>query len=248
MDMQAITLDNQTKFSLRGTCPHAAHESAFLQVTGVHQELINMHPQGPLCRLVCGMECQGCLRYILGIVLHQQNSASYRYEAHYPLGRPNDDVAEEIPTHIQPDFKEALRCLFVDAYNATAEMCRRALEASCIDLGASADLVLEKQIDWLASQGKITEFMRQVAHKIRLGGNRGAHPSAPVPEATEIAIAAVSEAAAEPAPIKVITKEHAEAIVKFSREFFNHVYVVPKQMDKYDFSKPKGIRPTGGTS
>ena len=59
--------------------------------------------------------------FFLAIVLHQQNSASYRYEAHYPLGRPNDDVAEEIPTHIQPDFKEALRCLFVDAYNAIAE-------------------------------------------------------------------------------------------------------------------------------
>jgi hypothetical protein len=97
------------------------------------------------------MRCQGCFEYILGIVLwHPYNGV--QYETHYPLGKPDDDVAKEIPEHIQPDFQEALRCLFVDAYNATAEMCRRAIEASCLDLGAPKKDVLEDMIDWLADK------------------------------------------------------------------------------------------------
>jgi len=103
------------------------------------------------------MECQSCTEHILAIALqpsphHQQLT----YLTHYPLGKPNDRVAPEIPDHIKPDFKEALRCLWVNAYNGTAEMCRRAIEASCLDLGAPAKEWLEDQIDWLE---EATPFM-----------------------------------------------------------------------------------------
>jgi Domain of unknown function (DUF4145) len=168
------------------------------------------------------------------------------YEIHYPLGKPNDSVAIEIPDHIKDDFREALRCFWVNAYNATAEMCRRAVEASCLNLGAPSNLALEKMIDWLADQQIVTPFMRDVAHKIRLGGNRGAHPNpAPEPPASVPADEAVSLAVADPVlssgtgPVEKIEKEHAEAIVEFTRQFFHHVYVVRMQLDKYDFSKPK---------
>jgi hypothetical protein len=54
-------------------------------------------------------------------------------------------------------FSEALRCQSVKAYNATLEMCRRALDSSCLQLGADPKLgTLQKMIDWLYSQGKIT--------------------------------------------------------------------------------------------
>jgi hypothetical protein len=183
------------------------------------------------------MQCQACSQYILGVF--EQGQYEFKYVSHYPVGQPDDSVANEIPEHIKPDFKEALRCLWVNAYNATAEMCRRALEASCIDLGAPSDKVLEKMIDWLSDQRIITPFLKDVAHKIRLGGNRGAHP----PENGSVlgTVRAVPEE--EMGPITIITKEHAEAIVTFTREFFHHVYVVPKQMIKYDFSKPKVAKP-----
>ncbi len=177
------------------------------------------------------MRCQGCFEYILGIVLWNQYIGKFEYETHYPLGKPNDAVAKEIPEHIQPDFREALRCLFVDAYNATAEMCRRAIEASCLDLGAPKKSVLQDMIDWLADQRIITPLLQQAAHKVRLGGNRGAHPPQD----------GASPAAPKPkdAPIETIEEDHALAIVEFTRHFFEHVYVIPKQLDKYDFSKPK---------
>ena len=85
---------------------------------------------------------------------------------------------------------------------------------------------------------------QQVAHKIRLGGNRGIHPP-DVPAAGGPGAGPQPALLPQPAaaPITAIEKEHAEAIVKFTREFFHHVYVVPKQLDKYDFSKPKAAKP-----
>jgi hypothetical protein len=233
--MEAVFID-QSKFSLRGTCPHTPHESVFVMVTSPYLEVISSHPAAEY-RVVVAMQCQGCMEYVLGIARHRQGTMTYQYENHYPLGKPDDAVDEEIPEHIQPDFREALRCLWVNAYNATAEMCRRAIEASCIDFGAPKRAVLEDMIDWLADQRIITPFLQKVAHKIRLGGNRGAHPPADGPAAQPVLLSPDAASDSSPAPITKIEKEHADAIVKFTREFFHHVYVVPKQLDKYDFSR-----------
>jgi hypothetical protein len=179
------------------------------------------------------LQCQGCFKYILGQAKQgtEGNMAVAQYVSHYPLGSPDDTVAEEIPEHIQLDFKEALRCMFVDAYNATAEMCRRALEASCIQLGAKKNAKLEKMIDELEENRVITPSLKEAAHKVRLGGNRGAHPPEDGPGDPKDEV--------EDGPVETIEKHHAEAIVEFTRHFFQHVYVIPKQLEKYDFSKPK---------
>ena len=233
-DMEAVSLINGG-FSLRGTCPYSADcgKSVFIAQTAI-QAGVEYAASTAWARTVAIMQCQGCQRYILATVIYPQNTgAGHRYMGHYPLGAPNQTVADEIPDHIKNDFKEALRCIFVDAYNATAEMCRRALEASCLDLGAPKDKVLEKMIDWLENQRIITPYLKNAAHNVRLGGNRGAHPPEDGP---------ASEETTEPekeGPVEKIEKEHAEAIVEFTREFFHHVYVGPKLVGKYDFSKPK---------
>jgi len=140
---------------------------------------------------------------------------------HYPLDKPNDDVASEIPEHIRADFKEALRCRWVDACNATTEMCRRAVQASCIQLGAPANNQLVKQIDWLSANGIITNPLKEMAHRIRLGGNLGAHPPEDPDDPTEI----------------LIGSEYADAVLEFTRDFFQHVYVTPERLKKYTFKK-----------
>ena len=228
--MKAIFTDfAQHKFNLRGLCPHAdcKRPSVFVPVAGPVPIGYEMWLEA--------LQCQGCFKYILGQVKQgiENNMAVAVYLLHYPMGSPDDNVAEQIPTHIKADFQEALRCMFVDAYNATAEMCRRALEASCLEQGAPKKKKLDDMIDWLEQQRKITPHLKDIAHKIRLGGNRAAHPpeDGPKPEG------AVEE---EEGPVENIGKEHAEAIIMFTREFFHHLYVVPAQLDKYDFSKPKG--------
>jgi hypothetical protein len=237
-DMEAVSLNNGS-FSLRGTCPYpdCARPSVFITQASAHAGLGSNARQ----RIVAIMQCQGCQHYILAILDHpHDNAVAHVYREHYPLGAPDQTVADEIPDHIKDDFKEALRCVFVNAYNATAEMCRRAVEATCLDLGAPKSAVLEDMIDWLEKQRIITPPLKDAAHQIRLGGNRGAHPPATPAPSTGIALAASAMAAH---PITVIGKEHAEAIIDFTRHFFHHVYVVPKQLHKYDFSKPKALNP-----
>ena len=194
------------------------------------------------------LECQGCGGFILGITEQPSNGGNHIYKEHYPIGSPDETVAGEVPDHIKEDFKEALRCLWVKAFNATAEMCRRAMEASCLNLGAPSNLVLEKMIDWLEAQRMITPYLKEAAHKVRLGGNRGAHPPAtPVAPMPTPIIAPTAPlppiTAAATSPVERIEKEHAEAMVEFTREFFHHVYVGPKLVGKYDFSKPKETTP-----
>jgi hypothetical protein len=71
-------------------------------------------------------------------------------------------------------------------------------------------------IDWVHGQGKITTPLRDMAHKIRLGGDRGAHPS-----------------------VRTITADDADAVIEFTREYFDAVYVMPARMGKFDFARPK---------
>jgi hypothetical protein len=165
-------------------------------------------------RIIGAARCIACNEYILGILAKDSHDC-WIYQIHFPLGKPNDDVADEIPDTIKSDLKEAMRCLWVRAYNATAEMCRRALESSCIELGAEPDVVLSEMIDWVHAQGKITNSLRDMAHKIKLGGNRAAHPSD-----------------------RILSEEDANAVVDFTLEYFQHVYVTPARMARHNFDKP----------
>lgn len=215
--MQAVTLPPpQSFFSLRGTCPHCQLKAVFLICQGASPGQNAMHQADRVALAV--MQCQGCLQFILGSAVLGENGL-WIYRQHYPLGKPNDEMAPEIPTHIADDFKEALRCQFVKAYNATVEMCRRAVQACCLDRNAPAGKKLVYQIDWLAEQEIITAPLKEMAHRVRLGGNLGAHP----PEDPN-----------DPAVI-VINEDYANAVVEFTRELFDHVYVMPGRLSKYTF-------------
>ncbi len=205
-------------FVLSGQCPHCRKEAAFQTVTAIYKE---QSDNGQ--RMISALQCVACNKFILGIVkadligLH----TAWAYETHYPLGKPNDKLPEEIPPSIAADFSEGIRCRWVDAYNATVEMCRRALESSCIQLEAPEKLgTLEKMIDWVCDQGKITKPLRDMAHKIRLGGDRGAHPST-----------------------RIMGEDDADAVIEFTKEYLDHVYVMPAKMAKFDFSRPKLVKP-----
>jgi hypothetical protein len=212
---------NKGHFKIWGECPHCSPvQSAFETVT---QPFVTQMASTPLVVGVC--RCIACRKFILA-ALHA-GGGEWEYAFHYPLGKPNDDVSEHIPENVRNDFKEALRCQWTKAYNATAEMCRRAVETACLDLGAPYDEVLENMIDYLEANKTITPGLKDVAHNVRLAGNRGAHPWK------------VGQAIAKPIPVVVIEEPHAKAIVNFTQHFLESVYVIPKQLTDYDFRKPK---------
>jgi hypothetical protein len=203
----------ETGFTLTGTCPHCDAKAAFPTVGKAFDET---NSGGRTTRTIGAARCIACRQYILGIIKYIEGRDSYYwgYETHYPLGKPNDDVSESVPEGSRLDFQEALRCRWVNAFNATIEMCRRAIESSCIQLGADPKLVLNDMIEWVHKQGKITTPLKDMAHKIKLGGNRAAHPSD-----------------------KTLTKDDADAVIEFTREYFQHVYVMPAKMALYNYDK-----------
>lgn len=233
-----LSSTSERGFTLNGTCPHCGKEAAFPSVTVPFDEMAGYSfSEGD--RKITALQCIACREYILGIIkLHYANrnqSYWWQYEAHFPLDKPNDNVSEDIPESIRLDFQEAVRCQWVKAYNATAEMCRRAVETSCIEQGVPEKIKnLEDMIDWLEEQRKITPALKDAAHKVRLGGNRGAHP----PHNPEEKAAASLQTKGGGLVIR-IEEEHAEAIVAFTQHFLDHIYVIPKQLPQYDFSKPK---------
>lgn len=205
-------------FVFKGECPHCHKYAAFETVTEPFPEDLG----SPKTRWVAALRCVACSDYILGIVQMVPVSAyssEARYEIHYPSGIPDDSVAKEVPEEIAREFSEAVRCRGVDAYDATVEMCRRALETSCLQLGADPSTAIESQIDWVANQGRITAFLQAMARKIRLAGDRGVHPGTP------------------------LTAEEADAVIEFTREYFQNVYVTPAKMDKFDLARPAASKP-----
>ncbi|MDQ2919994.1 MAG: DUF4145 domain-containing protein [Acidobacteriota bacterium] len=182
------------------------------------------------------MQCQGCQKFILGII-ERPREGEWKYYHHYPLGMPDDSVAKEVSAAdpgIALDFSEALRCLWIKSYKAAVAMCRRSVEASCKQQGAKGK-DLQKKIDDLAAQGKITEPLRQMAHAVRLTANRHLHGKKNPAELGDI------EAGEIPADdLDTFNEDDAKAMIAFTKEYFHHVYVMPALLEAY---KPKTPTP-----
>lgn len=200
------------KLGGRGSCPHCNFPSYFEPVGAAHYENGN-------CRMVHPAQCQNCKSFILLVGRRNQAQGQFSLEAFYPLGKPNDSVDEAVPLSIREDFAEALRCRWIKAYKATVTMCRRAIQSSVLDLGAS-DQKLVEQIDELATKGKLTTSLKDYAHEVRLAGNDGAHP--------------------DKDGLKDVSENDADDIIAFTRHFFDSVYVTPARLAA---RKPRPAQP-----
>jgi hypothetical protein len=222
------------KFSLRGECPHCRRQSVFVQVTSVYAVQLAQDHQ----RLAVGMQCQGCIDYILALAMKTNKypfPSTLAYTKHYPLGAPDDTVAEEVAKanqNIALDFAEALRCFWVKSYKAAVAMCRRSVEATCKHLGATGK-TLEKKIDNLAAQGKITEPLKEMAHAVRLSGNRGLHGKKPAGSTPD------DDQESPLDDLDFFGEDEAKAMIAFTEQLFHHVFVMPALLEKYN-PKPKG--------
>lgn len=201
--------DKSPEFTLRGRCPHCLRDAVFTQVTSACVE--SGRPSTGTARWVSGLQCQGCLSYILATVVYDPNRLKspsiLRYETHYPLGKPNETLGPGIPPDVATDFVEAIRCQSVEAYRACVVMCRRAVQTSVIEKNAQGN-TLVKQIEDLAAKGIITASLKDVAHEIRLTGNAGAHVDG----------------------LEDVKEEDASAIVEFTRQYLDYVYVMPERL------------------
>ena len=113
--------------------------------------------------------CPDCTRYY--VVVEGEGG----FVDWLPRALPRALSLEGVPTAIAKDFEEAQVARGYGLHKAAVMLFRRAVQAVAVDLKAP-DTKLEKQIDWLAQQQKISEDMRLAAHEVRHFGNAGAHP------------------------------------------------------------------------
>jgi len=125
----------------------------------------------------------------------------------HPVAPPIQSPA--IPENVQRDYNEATACLAIGAYRASAAMCRRALESSAIERGASKARLVD-QVDELLQKSVISPQLAEWAHEIRFWGNIGVHPD-------EDGLADV-------------TPDDAGEIMQFTTEYLEHVYIMPERV------------------
>jgi hypothetical protein len=130
---------------------------------------------------------------------------------------------------VAEDFSEALRCQWIKAHKACVVMCRRAVQASALALGAPKGKKLDQQIDALFAAGKITGPLKDFAHEVRLTGNKGAHPDKDAAASTTTSPDA-ADRAEDDDNLQDVSEKDADDIVEFTREYLHHIYVMPAKL------------------
>lgn len=121
------------------------------------------------------------------------------------------EVHDSVPVEIANDYIEAVRCFSVEAYNATAVMCRRAVETAAILLGADLDLNLYQKIIYLKDRG-LHNSLVQLATQIRLLGN--------VPAAHRD----------RQQFLRNVSREECQTLLDFLEEFLQSLYIRPAKI------------------
>lgn len=81
---------------------------------------------------------------------------------------------EGVPPSVLRSYEQAVRCFASSSFDASALMCRRAIEALCKELGATTG-TLQSKLENLHKSGAIDARLSEWAHGVRAVGNEAAH-------------------------------------------------------------------------
>jgi len=123
----------------------------------------------------------------------------------YPINIPSS--SSSIPAEVREIYLEAMRCFSVKAWNATATMCRRAVQECIVGKGGEGKTLFE-QIDNLYEKRVIQDDLKEWAHAIRILGKDGAH----------------ADVASN------VGEEEAKFALEFTEALLNYVYVLKAKL------------------
>jgi len=193
------------------TCPHCGTRT--ILEPRAHWDAPTRRSQGTAIRFGA-WSCRSCGEPIVGDVTQDPVEGDVPSPGfYYPQKIPDPTYPANLPADVAQDGRDAHRCFAIGAWRASAAMARRAIQGACIDKGAP-DEKLVAQIDWLEEQRLIPPLMRDVAHKIRLGGNAGAHP--------------------DKDGLKDVTEDDSRRLLQFLEDFVRYVYEIPGRLDAMD--------------
>jgi hypothetical protein len=169
---------NLVALQLGGICPHCNLATRFsLAVQPNHRTSADNAKE-----LVAGYLCDACLRAV-GILWRVQsadmngNVAVFSPEMILRVREAFD--FSHVPDAVKKEISEGLDCLSVNANNAFAAMCRRAVQSICTSLGAEGSTKVQAQIVEMAELIELDEETKKIALEVMLTGHDGAHPHLP---------------------------------------------------------------------
>lgn len=180
----AITTENKPEavsdHAVTLKCPHCAAVAHMSAIAFPRYEVLKRYEPRTVG---IGYRCGSC-----------NNTVFLRFHPRYDWGNHkvylSDDYEEVeraretfefqyLPEEVGGDFREALDCYSISAFNGFAAMCRRCVQSAAADLGAKGKDKVLAQIQDLKDMAEIDEETYELLKQIIVEGHDGAHPHLP---------------------------------------------------------------------
>lgn len=181
MKLSLNSITGLIDFPISLKCPHCNVITGLSVVSPPsYSLLLRFRPE----KVGIGYRCNSCEEPVfLKFKIKSINSAAgviELWDTYQIVEFPKEDFEfKYIPEPVRKDFKEALDCYSIGAYNGFAAMCRRTIQSSATIIGAKGkDKVLKQLID-LKEMAEIEDEDFEMIKQIILDGHDGAHPHLP---------------------------------------------------------------------
>lgn len=193
-------------------CPHCKAKCQFDSVAVDNKCSIDGKYQAPWV-------CQNCGGFIITKRPYTSDWSEIQF---FPLVKINPNIKiDKLPENIRNDYLESLEDYSNGCYTSAIIMCRRVIQQSCLDKKVKKQNLYE-QIEELS----IDENLKQLAHKLRFWGNKGAHPDILLGEKIE--------------------ERDAKLAINFAEKFLEYIYIIPKEIEEIEGEvKEKKNKKTG---
>lgn len=172
-------------------CPHCGNSTSLILISPpIYKTLIRYRPN----KVGMAYQCSSCHEP----VFLKFNTENYDTSSFHSIQISNKGIEiekptiefefEYIPESVLSDFKEALECYSITAYNAFAAMTRRTIQSSADIIGAKGKSKVQNQVKELKDMAEIDDDTFEVLKQIIIDGHDGAHPHLPnlSPERAEV--------------------------------------------------------------
>lgn len=190
-------------------CPNCRAKCQFKIVWQPSDAVLN-RIHGHITRYV--LQCTACSDFIFLRTRKVSESHPEYSTVSEQFPPPGITPHPSIPADVAVDLRDASLCLSIGAWNATAAMCRRALQSCAKDKKANPKDRLFDQLKELNDKAIIPEPVYNMAEAIRNKGNIGAHPGE------------------DPIVNENVSKAEALAVFSIIEQVMKYVYEFPSEV------------------
>jgi hypothetical protein len=164
-------------------CPHCQARSGISAMAIPRWEFLDrFRPKEVGIAYICN-SCKGPIFLVFRVIQYHARGDRYAirlFDDPAVVQQPAEHFDfQYLPDDLASDFREALGCYSILAYNAFAAMCRRTVQSASMALGVEGTTKVKAQLLDLKSMAVIDEETFDLLEQIILDGHDGAHPHLP---------------------------------------------------------------------